>query len=424
MAKTYTVKSSDTLSKISVKFYGEPSRWTEIVKANPQLEERKILSDGSPVIFTGDNLIIPGAGGGSGSGAEKVLLDENAEQDMGIKGQGKFFTGFTGYTLVRSVNGVDGFSFSAYWNSANPALKEAFKPFSYPVFDVYFDKDKIFKGIIMPPTPEVKPSNEVITVQGYPYCGVLVDSCLPPTLYPAEYSGMTLKEIAETVCEPFGVGVTIKGDTGAAFDKVEIGLDDKIWDFLMKLCEQRNLFMTNTADGDLLIYKPETEKVSASFIQGETPFISCAPDFNGQKMFSHITGYTKTSAENDSAKYTYENKMLIKKGILRCYGQAIDDATKGTLEESVKSIAGRMFAKCVKYKLSVSGHRDKNDKLYHKNMTVSVKAAGAEIYRETKFIADEVILKRDDQNGEITEFTLVLPESRTGEIPEVFPWEE
>ena len=72
----------------------------------------------------------------------------------------------------------------------------------------------------------------------------------------------------------------------------------------------------------------------------------------------------------------------------------------------------------------MSGHRDKSGKLYHENMTVSVKAAGAEIYRETKFIADEVILKRDDQNGETAEFTLVLPESRTGEIPEVFPWEE
>ena len=83
-----------------------------------------------------------------------------------------------------------------------------------------------------------------------------------------------------------------------------------------------------------------------------------------------------------------------------------------------------MFAQCVKYKLTVSGHRDKLGRLYRKNMAVSVKAPGAEIYRETKLLADEVTLTRDDRGGEQTTFTLVLPESRTGTLPEVFPWEE
>ena len=424
MAKTYTVKSGDTLSKISVKFYGVSTRWTDIVKANPQLDERKFKNDGSPIIFSGDNLIIPGIELESTPANNTVVFDKDAPQDLGLKGSGNYFTGFTGYTLVRAVNGVDGFSFSATWDSTNKALKQAFKPFAYPVFDVYFDNDMVFKGIIMPPTPEVKPTSETINVQGYPLCGVLIDSCLPPSLYPAEYNGMNLKEIAETICEPFGIGVTIKGDIGAAFEKVEVGLEDKVWDFLKKLCDQRGMFISNTPDGNLLIYKPEIEKVSATFIQGESPFISCSPDFEGQKMYSHITGYTKTTANNDSSKYTYENKLLIKKGILRCYGKSIDDATEGTLEGSVKAIAGRMLAQCVKYKLTVSGFRDKAGKLYRENMAVSVKAPGAEIYKETKFLAEEIVFKRDDQSGKTTEFTLILPESRNGTIPEVFPWDE
>ena len=141
-------------------------------------------------------------------------------------------------------------------------------------------------------------------------------------------------------------------------------------------------------------------------------------------MYSHITGYTKTTKDSDSQKFTYENKLLIKKGVLRCLGQQIDDADGGTLEESVKALAGRMFAECVRYKLTVSGHRDKNGRLYRKNMAVSVYAPGAEIYRETKLLADEVTLTRDDRGGETTTFALVLPESRDGSLPEVFPWEE
>lgn len=425
MAKTYTVVSNDSLTKISVKFYGSPARWPEIVKANPQLSGRRKASDGSPYIYVGDVLIIPDSGSTSKSSAgESVLLDKDAKKDLGLMGQGKLFTGFTAYTLVRNVNGVDGFSFSSTWDYESAPLKNMFRPFSYPVFDVYFDDDLVFKGVLMPPTPEVKPDAQTLNVQGYPLCGVLVDSCLPPSLFPAEYSGMNIKEIAETVCEPFGIKVVIQGEIGETFEKVEASLDDKCWDFLLKLCEQRGLYMTNKADGSLLIYKPEIEAVSATFIQGEQPFISCAPEFDGQKMYSHITGYTKTTEENDSEKYTYENKALIKKGVLRCFGKAIEDANGGTLEQGVLSLAGRMFGECVKYKLTVSGHRDKTGRLYRENMAVSVKAPGCEIYRETKFLCDQVSLKRDDQGGETTDFLLVLPGSRTGRLPEVFPWEE
>ena len=57
--RSYTVKSGDTLNRISVRYYGTPQRWTEIVKANPQLSGRKLVYDGSPTIYPGDVLIIP-----------------------------------------------------------------------------------------------------------------------------------------------------------------------------------------------------------------------------------------------------------------------------------------------------------------------------------------------------------------------------
>lgn len=425
MPKSHKVVAGDTLNKISVRYYGLPEKWPDIVKANPQLSGRKTIYDGRPVIYPGDLLIIPdGSERADTKSLEPVRMDETAPSDLGLKGLGKFITGFTGFTLVRSVSGTDGFSFSSVWKENSESLRNAFRPFTYPTFDVYFEDDLVFTGKAMPPTPSVQPEAQTINVQGYPLCGVLIDSCLPPSLFPAEYSGLDLKEIAETICEPFGIKVSVQGDVGAAFDKVDMDLSDKVWDFLTKLAEQRNMFLTNTADGNLLIYRPKIEAVSATFKQGEFPFISCVPEFDGQKMYSHITGYTKTTKDSDSEKWTYENKMLIKKGVLRCLGKQIEDATGETLEQSVKAFAGKMFAECVKYKLTVSGHRDKNGKLYRENMAVSVKAPGAEIYRETKLLADEVTLTRDDRNGKTTTFTLVLPGSRDGTLPEEFPWEE
>ena len=85
MAKTYTVVANDSLTRISVKFYGSPSRWPEIVKANPQLGGRRKAADGSPYIYVGDVLIIPENDSGSNSVGEKVLLDKNAKKDFYYK---------------------------------------------------------------------------------------------------------------------------------------------------------------------------------------------------------------------------------------------------------------------------------------------------------------------------------------------------
>ena len=35
MSKTHTVKSGDTLGKISIQYYGRFTKWNDIVKANP-----------------------------------------------------------------------------------------------------------------------------------------------------------------------------------------------------------------------------------------------------------------------------------------------------------------------------------------------------------------------------------------------------
>jgi len=430
MRNSWTVAPGDTLSKIAQKSYGDPAQWPKIVRANPQLSARAKAIDGSPLILVGDVLVVPQEADlsaedtAAAQNVSSVVMNETAAQDFSLKINGKNFTGWTGWTLVENVSGVDGFSVASTWNEKNAEQKAAFMPFSFAETEARFEGGLIFKGRIMPATPAVGPQAQTITVQGQPLCGALINSDLPPSLFPAEFSGLNLKEIAKTVCGPFGVSVKCESDVGDAFDKVSAEVDEKAWDFLQKLADQRGLFLTNTPDGKLLIYKPKIEDVSASFKQGETPFVSCVPQFDGEKIYSHITGWTKTTAENDSEKYTYENKSLTKRGILRCHGEAIEDATGSSLENSVKALAGKMYANCVKYSLTVSKIKDADGKLYRKNMAVSVLAPGAGIYRETKFLVDSLTLSRDDRSGEKTVFTLVLPESRNGDLPEAFPWEE
>lgn len=430
MPRTHTVKSGDVLWRISARYYGTSNKWTDIVSANPQLKGRGKASDGSPLIFPGDALIIPDDEARKAERTpavkETVVLDESAKKDLALYCDGKKFTGFTGYTLVRSVDTFDAFSFSSPWDAENKDLRELFRPFSYKECDVYFDGEMVFKGRMMPAIPQVSENSKTISIQGTPLCAVLNDSVLPDSLYPPEFNGLTLKEIAEKVCKPFSVGVKAEADTGAAFESVEIGEDDKVLDFLAKLAKERGVFLSNDKDGSLLIWKPEDEKASAFFKEGEWPFVSCTAELDGQKMFSHVTGMTKVKEDEEPEKYTYENKYLTKRGVLRCYAKTIDDTDAAGIEEATKAMALRMFAEAVKYTLTVSGHRDKGGKLYRKNMTVSVLAPDAEIYKETKMQVDEVEMKRGDSDGETTVLHLTLLGARSGnfDISGGMPWDE
>ena len=214
MAKSYTVVSGDTLGKISVSYYGVWERWTDIVKANPQLEGRRAAVDGSPLIFPGDVLIIPDETLPAQESVPKetIVFDENAPQDFSLVINGKKFTGFTALTIKISVASMDAFSFMSKWNADSRGLRDAFRPFVYSPCKLFFGGDVIFNGIVLPPVPQISPEYRTINVQGYPLCGVLIDSCLPPSLFPAEYNGLDLRQIAETVCEPFGVGAGMAGE--------------------------------------------------------------------------------------------------------------------------------------------------------------------------------------------------------------------
>lgn len=428
MSKTHTVVSGDTLGRISIRYYGVFGRWTEIVKSNPQLTGRKTASDGSPLIYPGDLLIINEDTKTDETepikATQEIVLDPAAKKNLALYVAGKKFTGFTGYTISCCVDAFDAFSFSSLWDSTRKEIRDVFRPFTYQQCAVYYDNEIIFKGLLLPATPQVSPDSKTITVQGYPLAAVLQDSTLPDSLYPPQYDGMDLKQICESIAGAFGIQVQVKTDIGETFEQVEVKPEDKILSFLTKLAEQRGVFFTNDSSGALLIWKPENEAVSASFKEGELPFISCTPNFDGQNMYSHITGFTKVDAENDSQKHTFENDYLIKHGVLRCYTETIEDAEEGTLENSVKAIAGRMFANSVKYTLKIAGHRDKNGKLYRKNMMVSVLAPDAEIYKECKLQVDEAILTYSDSEGEVTTLSLVLPGARTGTLPEAYPWEE
>jgi prophage tail gpP-like protein len=426
MSKTHNVQQGDTLGSIAIRYLGSSGKWTKITGANPQLSNRKKAVDGSPLIYPGDTLIIPEDQTESKTAAaqtKSAVVLSDKEQDVSIVIEGEKFTGFTGYNINLSYDSLDTFSFSAPYNSEVEELRQVIKPFSFSACEVFYNDVLIFKGTLLTPDPELTDKSSEITLQGYPLCGMLNDCMVPPTKYPLQCMGITMKGIADAACEPYSIPVIFDGEVGPEFTEVSIEPTDKILDFLSRLSKQRNLLFTNNEKGQLVFFNPKVKKVFASFVEGETPLISIKPKFSAQNFFSHITGFGKTDAEYPSLSYTFENKYLISKGIIRHQSLTIEDAeTIGDLENSVKSHAGRMFADCVNFELLCDGHVNEKGEVFQKGMTVCVSSPSAMIMKETNFTARNVKLSRTSE-GKTTTLALVLPGSYTGEIPEDLPWE-
>lgn len=431
MSKSYTVVSGDTLVKISTKQYGTYTKWQKIMAANPQLAGRKKSYDGVPLLFPGDVLVIPDNTDLPSVVEDKPVLmsdridiEDAAEDDFSIFIDGKLFTGFTGYTIQLKMDSWDAFSFECPWEENKKEIRDAFAPFTFKECAVYFERKLIFQGRLLTSAPKIEPENREINIQGYPLCGTLNDCCIPVTKYPPSYNNLNLKQIAEDICEPFGVPVSFSEDPGDKFSKVEYEIGTKILDFLQKLAEQRNFVMTNDSKGGLVFWKVPEESTLAVFREGELPFISCEVTFKQQDMYSHITGFTKTDNRRAASQYTFENKFLTKKGVFRPMSFVAEDVDSGGIEKATKAKAGKMFVDCCSYKLTVYGCKDRDGDIFHKGMSVAVYAPSALIYRETKFQVSDIEIKKSDKEGVQTVFSLILPDSINGNVPEVLPWEE
>jgi prophage tail gpP-like protein/phage tail protein X len=425
MSKTHTVVSGDTLGAISIRYLGTFSKWRKIVDANPQLANRRTASDGSPLIYPGDNLIIPEdvtEKPAAPQTAQTVALSDN-EQDVSIVIDGKKFTGFTGYEINLCCDSFDTFSFSAPFDIAVKDIKAAITPFAFKPCEVYYLGDLLFKGYLLTPDPELSAEATEITLQGYPLCGVLNDCTIPPSKYPIEYYNVTLKDIADPVADVYGIKVVYKDGPGDPFTEITIEPNEKVLSFLLKLAQQRKFLFTNDENGRLVFYKAAKETAFMQFKEGKLPLLSISPHFNAQGFYSHVTGHTKNDSLVDPLSYTYENKYLIDRGVIRHETIMIDDAeTQSDLENAVKAHAGRMFAECISYSLKCDTHLNEKGKLFKKGMTVCIEAPGAMITRQTNFTARNIKLLRDG-NGKTAELELVLPGSFTDELPEVLPWE-
>lgn len=410
MSTTYSVVSGDTFDAISRKIYGTAQEGGRIARTNPGANEP--LSPGVTLSIP----VIPDAPKNIQQRIDTADIDETAILINGVR-----FRFWESVRIVRSLDGIDTVEFSAPFDFNAPGFKDIFRPVSYKSVDVTIGGNSFFTGTMIPIDPLLGNIQKTISVGCYSLPGVLNDCTPPASVFSLEFNGQGLKDIMTSMVEPFGIAIDFRVNQGPVFEQVASATGKKILAFFIELAQQRNLILTNSKRGELVVWQSiEPGNPVAKLRQGESPLLSVTPLFNPQNYYSHITGINPEDIGLNGSQYTVKNPHL--SGIVRPLTFEAPDTDDSTIKAAVEAKMGRMFGDLVSYSISVDTWRDFKGNLWEPNTTITLFAPNAMIYTEYEFIIRSIEFRKDKTTKTAT-LNVVLPGSFSGKIPETLPWD-
>lgn len=207
-----------------------------------------------------------------------------------LRVDGKVHGGWTKVSVTRSLDAMAGsFELTLTWQWRNPA--DQFKPVMAPVQQgeactVDIGNERVITGYIDDWIPSYDEGSVTIAVIGRDKTADLVDcSVVHPS---GQFNNQTLKQIADTVCQPFGIKVITETDIGAAFARVQIEQGETAHELLSRLARQRGVLLTSDTMGNLVITRASKVNVGTALVLGEN-IKAARGRFSHRDRFSQFT---------------------------------------------------------------------------------------------------------------------------------------
>jgi len=328
----------------------------------------------------------------------------------------KFFNNFTLDLKYDAVGSAFGFNF--YFNSDNIELKELACIGHYHICRIKHNGELLLTGYILSEDFTDSSKKEFTSFSGYSKPGVLEDCQIPPSLYPLQSDGLTLKEIATKFCSKFDFKIVIDPLVSSlmnqAIDETTAKDGQTIKSYLSELCAQKNIIISHTPEGDLFFTRAKTKQAPIiSFESGKTGFTDMKLSFNGQAMHSEITVIKQASEEDDNAgqstiKNPYVPYVFRPKVLTQNSGTDNDTekAARNALSEELQNL--KIVIETDKWEIA--------GKVIKPNNIVSILNPNVYLYKKTNFFIESVTLKGDNTSLTAT-LNCVLPEVYNNEIP-------
>lgn len=320
----------------------------------------------------------------------------------------KFFNGFTLNLKYDSVGSAFGFSF--FFDPKNKEHAELACVSHFHEAIVQHNGKTILTGYILSQNFKSSSIKQMVQIGGYSKPGVLQDCKIPTSLYPLQTDGLTLKQITERLIKPFRLKLivddiarkdalqTVSQKANKAIPKSTAKESQEIMSYLAELTSQRNIVLSHTANGELLLTEAKTEQDPLFDIDGGTiPGTTVELNFNGTGIHSHITIIKQADSDGGNAgEYTIRNPYCPVTAVYRPDVITMTSGDDNTIQEAAAHALANELKNIV---LTITTDRWEIDgKLIEPNNIVTVKSPENFLYKKTRWFIEEVNLTGDEKS--------------------------
>lgn len=408
--KEFTAKTNRTVEDVAVEAYGKTGKAPAIWGANPGLE-----SNGEIPKHT--RLIIPPTlhhADLTGKGPEDltVVIDGLEVPMLACK-------------ICRTMDTcADGWAGSIAWTPGESlALDRVTRPFEYPLAAVFIGGQLIVGGYLYGVSPEMTAQGMTKTLTGYSATADAIDSTVMP---PYEFNNVTLEQLAQYYCDPFGINAVFQSDFGGPFARTTAHEGETIFEHLSRLAAQRSGLVSCTNGGDMLFHRAKTGSKPVGTLQEGQPFVTgWRAEFDGRKLFGAYTVITsgEKGRKNAPAKWgkivedkvgassiTEHNHLVPRSRFLTFRA---DDVTPGNIHNAAKWKRNKHITEALTITFPVSGWYAPNGRLWEVNTIVTVVSATLSVPKGFNFLIRAVEFDLESNKRSAT-LHLVPPQAYNG----------
>jgi len=281
--------------------------------------------------------------------------------------------------------------------------------------------ERLLTGYITSINFEDSANRSMAKISGYSLTGVLEDCQVPPTLYPLQVNGLSLKEVSDKLLAPFGLQSVIHSSVSVLmnqkFEDTEPKENQTIKGFLTELAAQKNIVITHDEYGRLVYTKAQRTKsryhFERSVSSGKIPGVSFSFTFNGQQMHSDIWAIAQAdfdpaaqAAQSPPIKNPYVPIVFRPKVVKQSSGNADDTELVADNAVSAELKGMPLVIKMDRWRI--------NDRIIRKGDIISVTNPYVYLYKKTDWMIESVDFTGTPES-QIAILRCVIPEVYTGE---------
>ncbi len=313
------------------------------------------------------------------------------------------------------------FAFNFLFDTNNPEHKELACVSHFHEVQMFTGDNLVMTGVITNNGFKAGPSKTVSSFGGYSKPGVLDDCNIPPSLYPLQFDGLSLEQIARKLIRPFNLDMVIDSSVQSrmskSFKTSTASSSSSIKDYLSELAVQKNIILSHDTQGRLLFTESKTkQKPILDFdLTKPTPAgMTFEFNYNGQGMHSHITVMKQASIDGGNAgEETIRNPYVVgsyfrPRVTSQTSGDDIDTtlAAKRVLANELRNIT-----------LTITTNNWLVDGvLMLPNNLISIYAPELFVYRKVNFFIESINFEGNNQS-QVATINCVLPEVYNNETP-------